>query len=112
MTILVNGSLLRCTLIAAVLLMQIGCGPKTLPTVGRTHGDLPMTMVMELSENCWRFLKPVYFEAPFATGMSFNQGSCLAPEKKIGRKTVAQIASMKVSMTYDGEFYIVKNGYE
>ncbi len=101
----------RFLLCVVTALILAGCGPQMLPTVGRTHGDLPMTIIMEQQEDCWSFLKPVYFEAPFATGMSFDSNSCLTSEQKIGRKTVAEIAAMKVSMTYDGEYYIIKNGY-
>jgi len=87
------------------------CKPNTLPTIGRTHGDLPMTLLLVADEDCYRVQKNVYFEAPFATGMSFSADDCLASEQKVGRKSVSELASMHVTVTFDGEFYIVKHGY-
>jgi hypothetical protein len=56
-------------------------------------------------------LEHVYFDAPFATGMSFTAGDCLSNDTKIGQKTAEQLAMMHVTLTYDGEFYIIKHGY-
>jgi hypothetical protein len=89
----------------------VGCKPNTLPTIGRTHGDLPMTLILQPDESCTKILQNVYFEAPFATGMSFRRGDCLPESQKVGRKTVAELTQMHASITFDGEFYIIKNGY-
>ena len=93
------------------VLFLTACLPKTLPTIGRTHGDVPMTMLLEPTEDCWRFTERVYFEAPFATGMGFDAEQCLAGDVKIGRKTVGELAAMHVTLTFDGEYYIIKHGY-
>lgn len=92
--------------------MLMACKPTTLPTIGRTHGDLPMTMLLtEERSGCFRVLKHLYFEAPFATGMSFRANDCLQANTKIGQKSARQLAAMHVTLTYDGEFYIIKHGY-
>ena len=94
------------------MLVLVACKPMTLPTIGRTHGDLPMKYLLhKQSSDCFRVLKNVYFDAPFATGMSFTAGDCLSNDTKIGQKTVEQLAMMHVTLTYDGEFYIIKHGY-
>lgn len=91
---------------------MLACKPMTLPTIGRTHGDLPMTMLLSKdSDQCFRVLKHLYFEAPFATGMSFRANDCLAGNDKVGRKSVSQLVDMHVTVTFDGEFYIIKHGY-
>ena len=50
-------------------------------------------------------------EAPFADGMAYQQTTCLNAGKKIGRKTIDEVAELHVSLTSDGEYYIVKGGY-
>lgn len=90
-----------------------GCSESALPTIGRTHGDVPMTSLLTFDNDkqCYRFLKDVSFEAPFADGMAYQQSTCLPESKKVGRKTIAEVARMHVSLTSDGEYYIVKGGY-
>ncbi len=92
-------------------LFLFGCQPQSLPTIGRTHGDLPMSLILSQNDTCWTFKEPVYFDTQQATGMSFNAEDCLSSETKIGRNTVAEWSQKKVSMTYDGEYYIIKSGY-
>lgn len=72
---------------------------------------MALLMQYDKKNDCYKFLKNVSFEAPFADGMAFNQSTCLAKEKKVDRKTAEQLAAMHVSLTYDGEYYIIKNGY-
>ena len=95
----------------AICISLLACKPNTLPTIGRTHGDLPMSLLLVADNDCYRVVKNIYFEAPFATGMSFSANECLTSEQKVGRKSVAELALMHVTVTFDGEFYIVKHGY-
>lgn len=103
--------------IFAFILTSLGfvtaCSESVLPTIGRTHGDVPMTSLLTFDNDnqCYRFLQAVAFEAPFADGMAYQQSTCLPESKKIGRKTIAEVAKMHVSLTSDGEYYIVKGGY-
>lgn len=97
----------------ALIICTSGCSEPGLPSVGRTSGDVSMALLMQYDtkNDCYKFMKNVSFEAPFADGMAFNQSTCLAKDKKVGRKTAQELASMHVSMTSDGEYYIIKNGY-
>lgn len=89
------------------------CSDAKLPTIGRTMGDVPMSRLITFDneQQCYRFLKNVFFEAPFADGMAYQQSTCLTANKKVGRKTMKEIANLHVSLTSDGEYYIVKGGY-
>ncbi|MDG6098584.1 hypothetical protein EXU34_14120 [Alteromonas sp. ZYF713] len=107
-------------LFAARLCLLIGftgltaaCSEGPLPTIGRTHGDVPMSRLIafDSQKKCYRFLENVSFEAPFADGMAYQQTTCLTVGKKIGRKTIDEVAELHVSLTSDGEYYIVKSGY-
>lgn len=68
-------------------------------------------MDFDNEQQCYRFLHNVWFEASFADGMAYKQSTCLPADKKIGRKTTSEIAKLHVSLTYDGEHYIIKSGY-
>ncbi|WP_100641670.1 hypothetical protein [Alteromonas facilis] len=98
-------------LMVTVMLVLGGCQRDDLPTIGRTHGDFPMARILVNKDGCWVFTQKVYFDTPFATGMSFDKNSCLQDSAKIGRKQVTDLVNMHVSLTYDGEYYIIKNGY-
>ena len=89
------------------------CSEAQLPTIGRTFGDVPMSTLVSFDDEhqCYRFLKNVAFEAPFADGMAYTQSTCLPNGKKVGRKTIEEVAALHVSLTSDGEYYIVKGGY-
>ncbi|MDC8829887.1 hypothetical protein [Alteromonas gilva] len=93
--------------------LGVGCSDAQLPTIGRTQGDVPMLRLIKFDgdQQCYRFLHDVLFEAPFADGMAYKQSTCLHKDKKIGRKTAAEVAALHVSLTSDGEYYIVKSGY-
>ena len=102
----------RCILIGLAGLIT-ACNEGPLPTIGRTHGDVPMSRLISFDsqQKCYRFLENVSFEAPFADGMAYQQATCLNAGKKIGRKTIDEVAELHVSLTSDGEYYIVKGGY-
>ena len=76
-------------------------------------GDVPMSRLLtfDAQQQCYRFLKSVSFEAPFADGMAYQQSTCLTKDIKVGRKTIEQVSQLHVSLTSDGEYYIVKGGY-
>ena len=78
----------RCLLIGLAGLIT-ACSEGPLPTIGRTHGDVPMSRLIafDSQQKCYRFLENVAFEAPFADGMAYQQTTCLNAGKKIGRKT-------------------------
>ncbi|WP_100658254.1 hypothetical protein [Alteromonas flava] len=101
----------RHILLGLSLFLLLACQREALPTIGRTNGDFPMSKLLTQQDDCWTFSQRVYFDSSFATGMSFSPEDCLSNERKIGRKTVAEIAQMHVSLTYDGQYYIIKNGY-
>jgi hypothetical protein len=100
-------------LLSLVLLGLTACQDAQLPTIGRTLGDFPMASILTFQndKNCYNFENKIYFESDFAEGMAFAANTCLGGDKKIGQKTVADIANMHVSITYDGEYYIIKSGY-
>ena len=102
----------RCLLIGLAGLIT-ACSEGPLPTIGRTHGDVPMSRLIafDSQQKCYRFLENVAFEAPFAEGMAYQQTTYLNAGKKIGRKTIDEVAELHVSLTSDGEYYIVKGGY-
>ena len=93
--------------------LTAGCMEPTLPTIGRSVGDMPMSRLVQFDSNekCFRFRENVSFEAPFADGMAYSKKACLKSGKKIGRLPIETLATMHVSLTSDGEYYIVKNGY-
>ncbi|GGF86519.1 hypothetical protein [Alteromonas lipolytica] len=95
------------------LLLLTACSEAQLPTIGRTLGDVPMSRLISFDsqQKCYRFLKSVAFEAPFADGMAYQQSTCLAKDIKVGRKTMEEVSQLHVSLTSDGEYYIVKGGY-
>lgn len=103
----------RYALIPILAITLIACNDNSLPTIGRTQGDFPMQTLLHFdSENqCYRFVQNVLFEAPFADGMAYPKDTCLESAKKIGRKTSEEVAALHVSLTYNGEYYIVKSGY-
>lgn len=102
---------LLCTLI--LLCTLGGCVEPSLPTIGRSVGDVPMTKLIEFDNDnqCYRFIENVSFASRFADGMAYAQATCLKADKKIGRISIENLATMHVSLTSDGEYYIVKGGY-
>lgn len=106
-------TLLRFSFFIGLLITLSGCSKDSLPTIGRTHGDFPMQTLLNYDDNekCYRFSQNVLFEAPFADGMAYLQNRCLDADKKIGRKTAKEVSALHVSLTYNGEYYIVKGGY-
>ena len=86
----------RCLLIGLAGLIT-ACSEGPLPTIGRTHGDVPMSRLIafDSQQKCYRFLENVAFEAPFADGMAYQQTTCLNAGKKIGRKIFIQLAEKK-----------------
>ena len=57
----------RCLLIGLAGLIT-ACSEGPLPTIGRTHGDVPMSRLIafDSQQKCYRFLENVAFEAPKA----------------------------------------------
>ncbi|MBT0587233.1 hypothetical protein [Alteromonas oceanisediminis] len=93
------------------VLLLSGCSDSTLPTIGRTKGNFAMQTLLKEQQDCFQVERPIYFEAPFATGMSFSPPDCLDKQRKIGRKSVAEVAQLRVTITYDGDYYIIKHGH-
>ena len=106
-------TLLRTAVFFISIFTLAGCNDDSLPTIGRTHGDFPMKSLLNNDDNekCYRFSQNVLFEAPFADGMAYLKNRCLEADKKIGRKTAKEVSALHVSLTYNGEYYIVKGGY-
>jgi len=103
----------RFCILTGFTVLTTACSDGPLPTIGRTHGDVPMSRLIafDSQQKCYRFLENVSFEAPFADGMAYQQTTCLTAGKKVGRKTIDEVAELHVSLTSDGEYYIVKGGY-